>query len=192
LNIYIDREAEIMHQEYKFRFCPVCGSGLKSMVVKNGEPERLVCSNCQYIFYLDPKVVACSIVEIDNRIVLLKRGIQPEKGKWVIPGGYVDRGEEVKAAALRETQEECGLKIRIKDLLGVYSYPHRLAVVVVYVCEHVSGDLLVGDETQEVKLCAPDEIPWEELAFPSTVDALKDYCKLRKQGGKNKENENNT
>ena len=108
----------IMHHNYIFRFCPVCGGDLKSSKIKVNEPSRLVCPGCDFIFYLDPKLVACSIVEIKDKIVLLKRAIEPEKGKWVVPGGYVDRGEEVEAATLRETKEECGIDIRIKNLLA--------------------------------------------------------------------------
>jgi ADP-ribose pyrophosphatase YjhB (NUDIX family) len=165
-------------EEDQFKFCPHCGGMLKSSILRDHEPARLVCSECAFIFYLDPKLVACSVVELGNRIVLLKRDINPQRGKWVLPGGYVDRGEEVEAAALRETEEECGIKTRIRDLMGVYSYTGRVGVVVVYVTEYISGDLIVGDETQEVKLFSPEEIPWDDLAFPSTVDALKDYCKL--------------
>jgi ADP-ribose pyrophosphatase YjhB (NUDIX family) len=91
----------------------------------------------------------------------------------------VDRGEEVKAAAVRETEEECGLKTGIKELLGLYSYHGKLSVVVVYLAEPLGGKLIVGDETSEVGLYAPESIPWEELAFQSTVDALKDYLKKR-------------
>ena len=167
------------HKEYEYQFCPVCGDGLESKVLKGNEPARLVCTECDFIFYLDPKLVACSLVEIDRKIVLLKRDIAPQKGKWVMPGGYVDRGERVEDAALRETEEECGIIIRIKEVLGVYSYVGRLGVVVAYLAEHVSGELIVGDETQEVKLFRQDEIPWDDLAFPSTSNALKDYCKLK-------------
>jgi len=159
----------------EFHFCPVCGGELRSLVLKETEPARLVCGSCEFVFYQDPKVAACSIVEQDHRIVLLQRSINPQKGKWVIPGGFVDRGEEVIKAALRETEEECGIKTRIKHLLGVYSYPGRPVVVVVYVAEHLSGELIVGDESMAMKLVSPEAIPWEELAFPSTVDALKDY-----------------
>jgi ADP-ribose pyrophosphatase YjhB (NUDIX family) len=168
-----------MHNGIEFQYCPVCGGRLNSKNLKSEEPDRLVCTKCDFVFYLDPKVVACSIVEMDGRIVLLKRDIDPQKGKWVLPGGYVDRGEEVKAAALREAEEECGLKIRARELLGVYSYPGKLSVVVVYVAEPLGGKLIVGDETSEVGLYAPERIPWEELAFQSTVDALKDYLKKR-------------
>jgi 8-oxo-dGTP diphosphatase len=164
-----------MYEDVEFRFCPVCGGRLQERSLKELEPPRLVCSQCEFVFYLDPKVVACSIVKIDGRIVLLKRAIDPQRGKWVLPGGYVDRGEEVTAAALRETEEECGLRTRIERLLGVYSYPGRMAVVVVYVAEYVCGDLTAADESEEVGLYLREEVPWKKLAFQSTVDALRDY-----------------
>jgi 8-oxo-dGTP diphosphatase len=164
-----------MHEDVEFRFCPVCGGSLCHLTLKQQEPQRLVCSRCDFVFYLDPKVVACSIVEMDGRIVLLKRDIDPQRGKWVLPGGYVDRGEEVPAAALRETEEECGLSTRIRRLLGVYSYPGRMTVVVVYVAEYLSGDLVAADESQEAGLYLKEEVPWEQLAFQSTADALRDY-----------------
>jgi 8-oxo-dGTP diphosphatase len=169
-----------MHFNYIFRFCPVCGAGLKSTVLKKNEPARLLCEECEFVFYLDPKLVACSVVEMNEKIVLLKRSSNPERGKWVVPGGYVDRGEEVEAAALRETKEECGIDIRIKSLLGVYSYAGWLEVVVVYISEYVSGELTADDESMEVDLLSPGEIPWQNLAFQSTRDALMDYCRLRK------------
>jgi len=164
-----------MNSEPEYQFCPVCGGRLISSVLKSGEPPRLVCSSCGFVFYKDPKVAACSVVEVEGRIVLLQRSVQPQKGKWVMPGGFVDRGEEVKAAAMRETEEECGIKTRIKDLLGVYSYPDRIVVVVAYIAEYVSGPLRAADESMDMMLVTPEEIPWNELAFPSTTDALKDY-----------------
>jgi len=155
----------------------MCGGKFQTMNLKDHEPTRLVCSECSFVFYLDPKLVACAIVEKNGSIVLLKRDIEPEKGKWVMPGGYVDRGEVVKDAIHRETEEECGIEIRLNNLLGVYSYPGQLEVVIVYMAEYLSGNLTVGDETQAVKLFNPKEIPWQDLAFESTRDALRDYCK---------------
>jgi len=163
------------HHNPEFHFCPVCGGRLNNVKMKATEPSRLICSACDFVFYLDPKVVACSILELDGKVVLLRRDIEPQKGKWVIPGGYVDRGEEVEAAAIRETEEECGLKTQIQHLLGVYSYPGQLPVVIVYVAQYLSGDLIRGDETMEVKLLSEKQIPWQDLAFKSTVAALKDY-----------------
>jgi len=166
-----------MHTNYQFEFCPVCGGKFQTLNLKEHEPSRLVCSKCGFVYYLDPKLVACAIVEKEGKVVLLKRGIEPEKGRWVMPGGYVDRGEVVEAAVLRETEEECGIKIHLSNLLGVYSYPEQLEVVIVYVAEYKSGQLMVGDETQAVRLFRPQEIPWQDLAFESTKDALQDYCK---------------
>lgn len=165
----------------EFHFCPVCGGGLKKSTVKSNEPPRLVCTACEFIFYLDPKVVVCTILEMDGRLLLLKRGISPQKGKWVMPGGYVDRNEEVKAAAVRETEEECGLRVRVKDLIGVYSYAGHLPVVIVYTSQYLAGDLIPRDETLEAKWFSETEIPWDNLAFRSTVDALRDYYTMKRQ-----------
>ncbi|MFO7985769.1 MAG: NUDIX hydrolase [Desulfatiglandaceae bacterium] len=163
------------HHDPEFHFCPVCGGRVHSRLVKPGEPERLVCSACDFVLYLDPKVVSCTVLETEGKIVLLRRAIMPEKGKWVLPGGYVDRGEPVPQAAVREAMEECGLEIRIKRLLGVYSYTEHLPVVIVYIAEAVGGTLISGDETREAKKFSRLDIPWQELAFRSTVDALRDY-----------------
>jgi ADP-ribose pyrophosphatase YjhB (NUDIX family) len=180
LRDFIRGSMTLHHEDVEFRFCPVCGGPLKSVILKDGEPARLVCTQCQFVLYLDPKLVACTVVEMDDRVVLLRRGVQPQKGKWVLPGGYVDRGETVEAAALRETQEECGLKIRINRLLGVYSYPDRLAAVVVYMADYISGTLIADDESLDAGLFGLSEIPWDDLAFQSTFDALRDYCEGRR------------
>lgn len=168
------------HHQPEFHYCPVCGGQLETAVLKEIEPPRLVCSRCGFVFYLDPKVVACAVVERGDRIVLLKRAIEPQRGRWVIPGGFVDRCEPVASAAVRETMEECGLRVSIRNLLGVYSYSGQMSVVIVYVAIHLDGDLLAGDETQEAAWFTPERIPWKDLAFRSTFDALTDYCARRK------------
>lgn len=164
-----------MHRMNDYHFCPRCGGCLEYRQIKTGEPQRLVCCDCEFVFFLDPKVAACVIVEIDNKIVLLKRGIPPEKGKWVIPGGYVDLGEPVSDAAVRETWEEVRLHVEISRLVGVYSYPKTPVVVIVYEGVVKDGILEAADEALAVALFAPEKIPWELLAFSSTVAALKDY-----------------
>ena len=80
----------------------------------------MVCSACQFVFFLDPKVAACTIIPLDGKIVLLQRAIEPGYGKWVFPGGYVDRGETVADAAIREAREEVSLEVRLVSLLDVY------------------------------------------------------------------------
>jgi ADP-ribose pyrophosphatase YjhB (NUDIX family) len=146
--------------------------------VKPNEPKRLVCQSCSFIFYQDPKVVAGTVFTLDGGIVLLKRGVEPAIGKWVFPGGYVDRGEAVHDAAIRETKEESNLDVKLGPLLNVYSYPRSPNVIVVYNAEVVGGTLAAADESVEARILKHGEIPWEELAFDSTRDALRDYIGL--------------
>ena len=158
-----------------FRFCPLCGGKLEKRKIKSLEPDRLVCSRCSFVYYLDPKVAAATVTQIDNHIVLVKRAISPGYGQWVIPGGFVDRGETLEEAAIRETREETNLRVRITGLLNVYSYPGSTVVVVAYSAEALSGVPTPCDESLELRLFTYEDIPWKELAFPSTRDALKDY-----------------
>jgi 8-oxo-dGTP diphosphatase len=153
-----------------YKFCPVCGSPLEPRVLKITEPKRLVCTNtaCAFVFYLDPKIAVGTIIRVaSGRIVLVKRAIEPGYGKWVFPGGYVDRGEEITLAALREAKEEAGLDVRLDHLINIYSYAGRATMI--------SGDLAVDDEGLEAREFSLDEIPWDDLAFRSTREALRDY-----------------
>jgi 8-oxo-dGTP diphosphatase len=163
------------HGHVEYRFCPRCGGSLERRQVKANEPKRLVCQACSFIFYQDPKVVAGTVCELDGGIVLLKRGVEPAFGKWVFPSGYVDRGETVQEAAIRETKEESQLEVRLKSLLNVYSYPRSPNVIVVYRADIVGGELAAADESTEARTFLADELPWHDLAFDSTRDALKDY-----------------
>ena len=160
-----------------YRFCARCGGKLGPRALKPGEPNRLVCEDCGFIFYLDPKVAACTICMVDGGIVLARRGIEPEVGKWVFPGGFVDRGEAVAAAAVRETQEEVNLRVSLLGILDAYSFPGSEVVVIVYAADVIGGELKACDECVEVRTFPPEAIPWGELAFPSTRAALRDYLR---------------
>jgi 8-oxo-dGTP diphosphatase len=164
------------HDERPYSFCPMCGGALEPRAIKQNEPERLVCVRCGFVFYLDPKVAVGTIIrDDDGRIVLVKRAIEPGYGKWVYPGGYVDRGELVQDAAVREAREEAGLQVRLERLINVYSYPGRAPVVIVYAATIAGGTLMVDDEGLEARFFRAEEIPWGELAFPSTHDGLREY-----------------
>jgi len=159
-----------------YRYCPICGGELESRLLKATEPMRLVCGTCGFVFYLDPKLAVGTIISDPNgRIVLVRRAIEPGYGKWVFPGGYVDRGEDVRLAAIREAREECGLEIRIDRLLNVYSYPGRAPVVVVFTASVVGGCLGCDDESLEARYFDSPDIPWAELAFRSTREALREF-----------------
>lgn len=173
-----DKTTHDHHSTPHFRHCPKCGGALQLQQFKPHEPHRRVCQDCAFVFYDDPKVAACTIPVLDGKVVLLKRGIEPSYGKWVFPGGFLDRGERVEAAAIRETWEEVNLQVEVKQLLNVYSYSGYPVVVIVYLADIVGGELQAMDEALEVGTFAPEEIPWEELAFTSTRDALRDYLAL--------------
>src|SRR5204863_8224533 len=124
---------------------------------------------------LDPKVAACTICMLDGGVVLLRRSVEPQVGKWVFPGGFVDRGEAVADAAVRETLEEVNLRVTLTGILDVYSFPSSEVVVIVYAAEVVGGTLGAGDECSAARAFPPESIPWGELAFESTRAALRDY-----------------
>lgn len=167
-----------------YRFCPACGDRLEPRTLKPGDPERLVCTACGFVFYLDPKVAVGTIITTaDERIVLVRRAIEPGYGLWVFPGGYIDRGEQIVAAALREAREECGLDVRIERLVNIYSYHGATPIIVVYAATVAGGELCTDEECLEVRLFTPDEIPWDALAFRSTREALEDYLSTRRTSG---------
>ena len=167
------------HHEPAYRFCPVCSGPFESRVLKTSDPPRLVCTQCGFVFYLDPKVAVGTIIRNhDDHVVLVRRAIEPGYGRWVFPGGYVDRGEQVHAAAVREAREEAGLEIRLDRLINVYSYPGRAPVIIVYAATMLGGELAVDEEGLEARFFAQHEIPWEELAFQSTQEALRDFFNL--------------
>jgi len=177
-----------MEQDYtvfteSLRFCPQCGGTLESRLLKATEPERLVCTRCAFVYYIDPKVAVGTIISDDRgRIVLVRRAIEPGYGKWVFPGGFIDRGETVEAAALREAKEECGLDIRLDRLLNIYSYPGVAVIIIAFAATVLGGCLACDDESLEAQLFERDQIPWEELAFRSTREALEEFLNADLKG----------
>ena len=149
------------------RHCVRCGHLLE------GEPPT--CPECGHVHYRDPKVASCTIFRWQGGVFLTRRGIEPGYGRWTFPGGYVDRGETVEAAAVRETREETGCEVDLDDLLGLYSYPGQSAIIVVYRASVRSGEPHALHESLEAQTFPSDVIPWSELAFPSTHEALRDF-----------------
>jgi ADP-ribose pyrophosphatase YjhB (NUDIX family) len=167
-----------MHGTPDYRFCPCCGHALDRRSLKHGEPDRLCCAGCEFVFYLDPKVAAGVVLHHADGIVLLQRAIEPAYGAWVFPGGFVDRGEHPAEAAIREAREEAGVDVELDGVVGIYNHPPGSPVVlIVYHGRIVSGVPEALDESLAVGFYPPEAVPWEDLAFSTTRLALGDYVR---------------
>ena len=161
---------------YVPKFCSQCGFKLKDKFIPEEKRERLFCARCGFIAYLNPLIVAGAIPETDGKILLLKRGIEPAKSQWTFPAGFVELWESVPNAARRETKEEIGIDIEPGSVMGVYSYSDAGVAVVVYFARVIRGKIQTSHEAEEIYAFRREEIPWKELAFRSTKDALKDWA----------------
>ncbi len=167
------------------RFCVVCGSPLTLRRWTEGDGAMQLCCSgvkCAHVHFLDPKVAAGVIATIQGGAVLVRRAHNPGKGLWTFPGGFVNRGEVVPAAAAREAREEAGVKVAVDALLGVYSFKENPTVLIVYTGAVTAGAPRPLAETTEVKIVSPEEIDFAELAFDATRAAMRDW-RERVRGG---------
>lgn len=169
-----------------YKHCPQCGGHLERRIIKVGGPERLVCLECNFTFYVDPKVAVIAVVPKDGGVVMTRRAVDPGYGLWVLPGGFVDQGELLEDAVVREVMEETALKVRVDRLLGAYSYKDSSVVVIAYLTEYLEGQLTPGAEVLEAQIYPEGEIPWDKIPFGSTKGALNEYLKLKELGVTNK------
>ncbi|HRE48474.1 MAG TPA: NUDIX hydrolase [Aggregatilineales bacterium] len=153
----------------RINFCPCCGAA-----ISEGElfgHLRQYCSACDYIHYLDPKVAAAIFLEVDGQVLLVQRGVDPERGKWALPAGFVERDEDPALAAAREMLEETGLMVTISGLLNVLF--DRGVIVCVYGATITGGTLQAMDDVTDVGWFRPNDIP--TLAFASTHQLVGDW-----------------
>jgi ADP-ribose pyrophosphatase YjhB (NUDIX family) len=158
------------------RFCSRCGGELRFGPVEEEERDRLACSRCGFVCYVNPRLVVTTL-PIDDRgdVTLIRRGIAPGYNQWAQPGGFLEIDETVRDAAIRETLEETGLQVEPETIIGLYSRVQAAVVVVAYEARIVGGQPSVSRESLETRAFAPDQIPWPEIAFETSVRALRDW-----------------
>ena len=138
-------------------FCQRCGHRLALRKVES--QVRPYCPSCGQVVYLDPKVAAVVLLSSDGKLVLARRGPKPAIGRWSFPSGYVDRGEVIEGAAVREVKEETGLDAQLEGLVGVYSSADSPVVLAAYSARVVGGSLRAGGDVEDVALFPPDRLP---------------------------------
>ena len=158
-------------------FCSECGARVEQKIPEGETLLRAVCTACQTIHYQNPKIVAGTIPEWEDKILLCRRAIEPRVGLWTFPAGFMEVGESTEEAAARETMEEAHADIQIHSLLGLFSLPHVSQVYVVYRAHLQNMGFKAGPESLEVKLVSIPDIPWDKLAFPVIQEALSRYVK---------------
>ena len=157
-------------------FCPNCGSNSIQEKIPDGDTHfRKVCSSCGHINYENPKIVVGSVCTFENKFLMCKRAIDPQKGFWTLPAGYLENNESVEEGAIREAYEEAYAKIRINNLLAVYSLKHAEQVQILFHSELIDLNIKPGIESLEVGLFEWNEIHWNNIAFPSVLWALNNF-----------------
>ena len=154
-------------------YCPRCATPLETRKVTD-KPRR-VCPACDFIYFTDPKVGVGVLVVKEGKVLLVRRTMKPQRGKWSIPAGFLDRDEDPEVVAVREAFEETGLRVEIEELVDVYYNPPSpeggASVFILYRARLLGGELQAGDDADAAGFFSPDAMP--EIAFDSTHDAIR-------------------
>jgi len=157
------------------QFCPDCGARVSLRIPPGDSLARHICDACGHIHYQNPRIVVGCLPVWEGKILICKRAIDPAYGKWTLPAGFMENGEDVGQGAMRETREEANAEVKILRLHSVFSIPNIHQVHVFFLAQLVNGSFGAGQETLEAKLVRFDEIPWREIAFGSVRHALERY-----------------
>jgi len=144
--------------------------------------ERMICAECGFVLYDNPKIVVGSVPRWGNKLLLCRRAIHPRKGCWTLPAGYLELNESTSVGAEREAWEEASARIRIEGLLAIYDIPRISQVQLIYRARLLDPDVAPGPESLDVKLFGWEEIPWQELAFQSVGWALQQEREVQRTG----------
>jgi len=162
-------------------FCSRCGAPLEFGAVPGEDRHRLACAACGHIAYVNPRLVVTTFpITEAGEIILIRRGIEPGKGSWAQPGGFLEIDETVHQAAIRETLEETGLLVEPGGIVGLYTRLEASVVTIAFEAKIVGGTAAPTPEATEIVAYRPEHIPWSEIAFTTTLWALRDWLALRR------------
>ncbi|NCF43438.1 MAG: NUDIX domain-containing protein [Proteobacteria bacterium] len=157
------------------KFCSACGATVDYKVPEDDTRERAVCNNCGAIHYQNPKIVAGTLPIWGDQVLLCKRAIEPRRGYWTLPAGFMENGETAADGGARATMEEANAEVANAKLYTVFSLPHISQVYMFFKADLLGPTFSSGSESLDVALFREQDIPWDELAFPVINATLKHY-----------------
>ena len=163
-------------------FCSHCGSAVILKIPPGDNLPRYVCNHCGLIHYQNPKIVTGCIPEWNDKILLCKRAIEPRKGLWTLPAGFMENKETTSEAAVRETWEEAKARVETVGLYALFNIPHISQVYIMFRAKMLDTDFGPGAESLEVELFDEIDIPWDNLAFPVIKETLTRYYHDKSSG----------
>lgn len=164
------------------KYCTQCGKPVAFCIPEGDDRERVVCPDCGFVHYQNPKPIVGCLPLWQDQVLLCSRAIEPRRGFWTLPCGFMEQGETVQEGALRETWEEARAQVEIRGLHVVYSLPHVSQVYLIFLADMKESDFAAGSESLEVRLFQEEDIPWEHLAFSSMHFALRAFFEDRTAG----------
>ncbi len=164
------------------KYCSYCGHSVSRRIPPDDDRERYVCDSCDHIHYENPRVIVGILPIWESQVLLCKRAIEPRKGYWTMPAGFLENGESTADGASRETWEEARARVVDPKLYCVFDLPYINQVYVFFLADLSAPEFAAGPESLDVKLFDETDIPWEELAFPVVRTTLNHYFSDRKEG----------
>lgn len=164
------------------KYCSACGNEVHLAVPEGDNRTRHVCAHCNTIHYSNPKIVTGCIVHWQNKVLLCRRAIEPRYGLWTVPAGFMENGETTYQGAIRETLEEANARVSSQKLYVLVNLPHIDQVYMLFLAELADLDFSPGEESLDVELFTEEEIPWNEMAFPTVSKSLELYFEDYRQG----------
>jgi ADP-ribose pyrophosphatase YjhB (NUDIX family) len=164
------------------KFCPACGHPVEMRIPAGDNLPRAVCTSCGTIHYENPRNVVGCVPEWEGRILLCQRAIEPRRGYWTTPAGFMENGETLQGAAARESLEEAQANVQVGSLLSITHVLHARQVHINFRGRLLDGKFGAGSESLEVGLYEESQIPWDQIAFPSIEFALRSYFQDRHKG----------